>query len=166
MSNTQRTLRELRDRGFAAAVVEKWNSFAKRGGSGQDGGGPFGVRQDLFGIVDILVLDLARGFVGVQVCSVGTQAAHIRKLTETCAGASLRWLDTPGGFLEVWAWSKKKLFRGSKRSVWKATVTQISKDMIEGENHGDVGCGMPESGGEMVGEEENSGARGAGGADE
>lgn len=43
LSPTQRTLRAQRDRGLVCAIVEKWNMHA----------GPFGIRQDLFGIIDV-----------------------------------------------------------------------------------------------------------------
>ena len=56
MSPTQRTIRALKDQGMVCGIVEKWNRFAVRGNSGQRG-----VRQDLFGILDIIALDAQRG---------------------------------------------------------------------------------------------------------
>lgn len=107
LSATQRTLRALREQGLVCAIVEKWNPY----------GGPHGIRQDLFGIVDVLALDPRRGFVGVQCCS-GTHAAHMRKMTEDKAQECLDWLKTPGGVLELWSWSKRKKKRGGKQLIW------------------------------------------------
>lgn len=58
MSPTQRTIRELKNQGRKCAIVEKWNAYA----------GPLGIRQDLFGIIDVIALDPQRGVVGVQSC--------------------------------------------------------------------------------------------------
>ena len=108
MTPTQRTLRELKHRGFVCGIVEKWNSFAK-------------IRQDLFGIIDIIALDPTRGVVGVQ--STGSAfAAHDRKLTEEKAQASLDWLQTPGTVLELWGWRKVKRKRGGKAMIWQPRI--------------------------------------------
>jgi hypothetical protein len=67
-SPTQRSLKLLRDEGYTAAVVEKWNRFAN-------------VRQDLFGFIDIL--GIKRGeIVGVQSTTADNMSARIRKITD------------------------------------------------------------------------------------
>lgn len=77
------------DDGQPTTVQKKWNPY----------GGPHGIRQDLFGIIDILALDPQRGVVGVQ--STGQDfAGHLRKLTEEKAQECLDWLTTPGTALE------------------------------------------------------------------
>ena len=58
LSSVQRTLRAMRDQGRICAIVERFNQYA----------GEFGRREDLFGIIDILVLDPERGVVGIQAC--------------------------------------------------------------------------------------------------
>ena len=70
MSPTQRTMRELKNQGFVCAVVERFNAHVGR----------HGVRQDLFGIIDVLALDPQRGVVGVQACAGSGFADHFRKL--------------------------------------------------------------------------------------
>jgi len=117
---TQRTMRHLREQGNICAVVEKWNQHV----------GEFGIRQDLFGIVDILVLDPERGFVGVQCCVGSGYSAHLKKLTQECAQASIDWLSTPGGKLEIWAWSKRKLKRGGVAVRWTPRVKEITMEDI------------------------------------
>jgi hypothetical protein len=79
LSPTQRTLRALRAQGRICAVAEKWNAYMPR----PDGG--CGVRQDLFGWIDIVSLDPERGIIGIQ--STGqTFAEHERKLLDSSSG--------------------------------------------------------------------------------
>ena len=111
MTPTQRTLRALRDRGLVCAIVEKFNRYA----------GPHGIRQDLFGIIDVLALDPECGVIGVQ--STGQDfAGHVRKLTEERYQETLDWLKTPGTALELWGWRKVKVKRGGKAVQWKPRV--------------------------------------------
>lgn len=117
LSPTQRTLRALREQGLVCAIVEKWNPY----------GGPYGIRQDLFGIIDILALDPRRGVVGVQ--STGQDfAGHLRKLTEEKAQECLEWLTTPGTALELWAWRKVKAQRGGKALIWQPRVQVLTSN--------------------------------------
>lgn len=114
-SPTQRTLRALRSQGFKCAIVEKWNQYA----------GPKGCRVDLFGIIDIIALDYARGVIGVQ--STGTSfSSHFHKLTVEKAQDSYDWLSTPGTHLELWSWRKVKAKRGGKAMVWASRVVPIT----------------------------------------
>lgn len=121
LSNTQRTLRALRARGLVAAIVERWNQYA----------GPHGIRQDLFGIIDVLALDPKRGVIGIQSCG-SAFSEHFRKLTTEKAQETSDWLSTPGTSLELWGWRKVKLKRGGKAERWTPRVVQITLDMIEG----------------------------------
>lgn len=121
LSNTQRTLRALRARGLVAAIVERWNQYA----------GPHGIRQDLFGIIDVLALDPQRGVIGIQSCG-SAFSEHFRKLTTEKAQETSDWLSTPGTSLELWGWRKVKLKRGGKAERWAPRVVQITIDMIEG----------------------------------
>lgn len=120
LSATQRTLRALREQGLVCAIVEKWNPY----------GGPHGIRQDLFGIIDVLALDPRRGVVGVQ--STGNDfAGHFKKLTEERAQECLEWLRTPGTALELWAWRKVKAQRGGKLLLWQPRVQQLNPTDFE-----------------------------------
>ena len=134
MSPTQRTMRALRDMGRRCAIVERWNSYAKRGGDG-----PPGIRQDLFGIIDVLALDPERGVVGIQCCGGSGFQAHVKKLTEDHAQETIDWLSTPGTVLELWAWRKVKLKRGGRALVWRPRVVEVrlsddgSLSVVEGQ---------------------------------
>ena len=114
MTPTQRTLRALRDAGRICAIVEKWNAHAR-------------IRQDMFGIIDIIALDPVFGVVGVQSCGQAF-AEHHRKLTEEKVQECLDWLGTPGTALELWGWRKVKVKRGGKAGIWEPRVKVYTLD--------------------------------------
>ena len=103
---TRRTLAVLKDRGLSVAIVEKFNAFV----------GPHGIRQDMFGIIDIIALDHTSGVIGVQSCG-NDFSGHYKKLTQEKAAECIDWLLTPGTSLELWAWRKVKIKRGGK--AWR-----------------------------------------------
>lgn len=120
MSPTQRTLAALKEQGRICGMVERFNRH----------GGPFGIRQDLFNIIDIIALDFKVGVVGVQ--STGQDfAGHWKKLTEEKSKESHDWLRTPGTTLELWGWRKVKKVRGGKAMIWKPRVAQITLDDLK-----------------------------------
>jgi hypothetical protein len=119
MTPTQRTLRALRDRGMVCAIVEKFNSYA----------GPHGLRQDLFGIIDVLALDPERGVIGVQSCGQDF-SGHRTKIIEERHQETLDWLSTPGTALELWGWRKTKVKRGGVAMRWTPRVAHF---IIEGD---------------------------------
>jgi hypothetical protein len=120
-SNVSRTMKELRKIGTKCAVVEKWNGFA----------GPHGIRQDLFGIIDVIGLDPERGVMGIQCCSGSGYSAHFKKLTEERAQETTDWLETPGTSLFIWAWRKVVKQRGGKARVWKPRVVEITLEDVQ-----------------------------------
>lgn len=65
---TPRTLKLLRDEGFACEVVEHWNSFVRR-------------RMDLFGFIDVLALGQDET-VAVQVCTRDAMATRRAKIAD------------------------------------------------------------------------------------
>lgn len=77
-------------------VVEHWNPHAK-------------IRQDLFGIIDILLCG-SWGTLGVQATSASNKSARIAKLLSH--KSTKDWLAAPGRSLEVWSWHKRKVKRG------------------------------------------------------
>ena len=121
LSATQRTLRALRQQGLVCAIAEKWNQFA----------GPHGIRQDLFGWIDVVVLDPQRGIIGVQSTTGSQFAGHLRKMLDSeCTENLIEWLRC-GGKAELWAWRKVKVKRGGKALVWRPRVQEITLEMIE-----------------------------------
>lgn len=67
-SPTQRSLKYMRDQGYYAEVVERYNSFTKR-------------RNDFAGFIDILCLGDGE-VVGVQTTSYSNMSARAKKIRE------------------------------------------------------------------------------------
>ena len=113
-SPTQRTLKELRKRGYRVDIVERWIPIP--GGHGR--------RRDLFNIIDILALS-TDFILGVQSCG-NSFSAHWKKLTEDEAENTWDWLSMPYTRLEIWAWRKVKVKRGGKAVRWEPRIKAIT----------------------------------------
>lgn len=110
---TQRSTALCRARGWTYQIVERFNIHAKR-------------RVDLFGVIDVVVLDgQGGGPLGIQCSRGGDHATH---RTKALAEPRLReWLASPARF-EIWSWEKKGP-RG-KQKRWTLRVEPItSEDM-------------------------------------
>ena len=90
MTPTQLTLRHLRNDGWTAEVVEKWNPHAQ-------------VRNDLFGFVDVLAV---RGpeTLAVQTTSAANVSARVRKIADSPTIGAVR---EAGWRILVHGWAKK-----------------------------------------------------------
>src|SRR5690606_35502847 len=75
-SPSERSLKVMRERGYRAAVVERWNPHAR-------------IRQDLFGCVDLLCIGNGET-VAVQATSASNVSSRIRKLEDSEALADMR----------------------------------------------------------------------------
>jgi len=117
-SPTQRTIKFLKDNGCIPGIVERFNQYA----------GPFGVRQDLFGFIDIISIDPIHGIVAIQSCGQGF-SVHIRKMTEDRNEAMYEWLKHAK--VQLIGWRKVKLKRGSKATRWKPRIVHF---WLAGEN--------------------------------
>lgn len=91
-SPTQRSLKDLRAKGYSAAVVEHWNQFAH-------------IRQDLYGWIDIVACSSKYGILGVQTTTYSNMKARIAKAKGNIHLAN--WLGG-GGALHVHGWRKVK----------------------------------------------------------
>lgn len=67
-SPTQRTLSEMRDRGYFCWITEHWNHYAR-------------IRQDLWGFCDVLCLKEGE-VVAVQTTSMSNVSARVKKIAE------------------------------------------------------------------------------------
>ncbi len=114
LTPTQRTLAALRELGRLSQIVEKFNPHV----------GKFGIRQDLFGIIDIICLDPTDGIIGVQSCG-SSFAEHARTISEEKYENTTKWLKA-GGKLELWGWRKVKLKRGGKALRWKPRIADVT----------------------------------------
>ena len=92
LSPTQLTLRHLREdpRFTRIEVVERWNPHAR-------------IRQDLFGVVDVLAIGPGITL-AVQCTSAGGVSARKRKLSEADA---TRDLLRAGWLVEIHGWAKR-----------------------------------------------------------
>ncbi|HTD91150.1 MAG TPA: hypothetical protein VK663_10840 [Burkholderiales bacterium] len=89
-SPTQRSLKHLRELGYLAAVTEHWNPFAH-------------IRQDLFGIVDILAVGNGET-IAVQCTSDSNLANRVTKIADSDATPKLR---DAGWKILAHGWKKK-----------------------------------------------------------
>ena len=114
VSPTQRTLKENRKQGRVCGIVERWQQY----------GGRFGVRQDLFGFIDIVAIDEEQGIVAIQ--STGQDwSGHIKKIL-SLEEIVIKWLEHAP--LELWAWRKIKKVRGGKAMIWKPRIADFYID--------------------------------------
>lgn len=124
--HTQRTIAEISKRSTTLRIgkTEHWNKFGVRSSDGAPG-----IRQDLFGFCDLLVLDLERGFIAVQTTGKDF-SGHYKKLTTECRDACLDWLKAGNGrsAIELWSWSKKPTHKGSKVLKY---IPRIKNMMLE-----------------------------------
>jgi len=146
---TQRTLAELKRRGWTRQVVEHWQSFSRR-------------RIDLFGVIDVVALTpkyediggvccvLKRPYattfgdgsftcpscltqntfrpgviVGIQACAGASHAARRAKIL--AEPRAQQWLEA-GARLEIWSFSKTGP-RG-KRKTWTLRIEPITVGMF------------------------------------
>ncbi len=108
MTPTERTLKALAEQGAISGMVERFNQF---GGpivfktiNGRRVGKRTGVRQDLFGIIDIISLFPGRSKVcGVQSCGTAF-SEHKKKILQNAYAP--KWLEYAD--LELWAWRPLK----------------------------------------------------------
>lgn len=113
-SPTKRTLDECRRKGWLAGVVERFVMFP-----------PPGHRVDLFGFVDVVVVEPGRGgILAIQATSDngGNFAGRIRKIVSECTPEARQLLEA-GNRIEVWAW--KKHDRPMERRWWRPKVREI-----------------------------------------
>lgn len=113
MTPTQRSLKNLRDRGYVAAVVERWNPAIR-------------VRQDLFGFADLIAFGPGEGepeVLLVQTTSTSNLAARRSKILEN--EHAQRWMRL-GGKILIHGWAKRGP-RG-KRKLWT-----LREEVLNGE---------------------------------
>ena len=91
----------LRDRGYVVGKTEHWNQYAK-------------IRQDLFGLFDLIALKVGEpGVLGVQCCAGSSHAAHRDKMQANPILAT--WWQT-GNCAVIYSWAKQG--PAGKRKVW------------------------------------------------
>jgi len=110
----ERTKAELKKDNILHGIVERFFPKSKKY--------PFGHKEDLFGILDLIALD--NGVVGIQVCGTDLRT-HKQKIMEEKKESTYRWLNDGQARFEVWAWRKLKKRKGGKAMVWKPRIIDI-----------------------------------------
>lgn len=132
ISYTARTKRYLQDQGVIVGKTENFNPYG--GAPKNDGSGTtFGVRQDLFGFIDMIALYPGnRGIVAIQSTGPSGHSAHKRKILNDCTELAQAWLNS-GGKIELWSWQQKLVKKGGKQMRWQPRVEEITMDMFDQE---------------------------------
>lgn len=102
-SPTQRTLAVLRDQGYIAEVVERWNQFSK-------------TRKDLFGIIDVLAIGNGET-VAVQTTSASNISKRMHKMEES---PCLAYMRDAGWKIHIHGWKK------DSKGHWVCRTVDIS----------------------------------------
>jgi hypothetical protein len=121
-SPTERTLAEVRSRGWYAVPCEAWTPA----------GAPccmcrtasFWRRSDFMGFADILALPV---LLAIQTTSATNHQARVNKITRERASPAWWWLIS-GGRIEVWSWGEKK--RPINGHHWQLRVTAITRSTL------------------------------------
>ena len=115
-SPTRRSMDYLRARGWLPGKVEHWNPHV--GQPGPDGK-PQGIRQDLWGVIDIVALKVGEPVVFVQTTTASNVAARVEKI---CASKHFAVIARTGR-IEVHGWKKV----GAR---WTVRVLELGPERI------------------------------------
>jgi len=116
ISNTSRTLKYIREKGWVADMVERWMHMPTHPAGG--------FRKDMFGFGDIVAMG-ENSIIAIQSCGQAF-SEHYRKITEDekVAENALLWLKN-GGRLILIGWRKVKLKRGGKAMRWAPRIKEF-----------------------------------------
>lgn len=130
VSPTARTLKWLRDHGFVADVVEKWQTFPGAGGQN------IRIRRDLFGFADILALQVEPESLGdvllIQATSGNTGGEHSkrrRKIEALEVAQKIR--ESRTAWIEVWSWAKRGARGKQKRWTLRRERWLLDEGWVE-----------------------------------
>ena len=92
MTPTARTLEHYRRQGYAVGIVERWIE-------------KYGIRRDLFGILDIIAVKVGEPVLGIQSTVAGCVSARLAKARQTPDLPT--WLATGARFVVI-GWATKE----------------------------------------------------------
>jgi len=113
ISRVQRSMKKMRDEGYTCRVVEHWNPYAH-------------IRQDLFGIIDILCIKKGEPVIGLQVTDMGGLPEHRRKAFDSSILPT--WLGTGSRFV-LHGWDKRSK-RNKDNKILKMKTWQVKEEDI------------------------------------
>ena len=123
-SPTSRTMKRLKKDGIPCGVVERWVTFGP-----PKKGMPSGIRKDLFGIIDVVALDLeSQQIIGIQCGALSGHAGHRTKIL--LSDHAEDWLNCKGR-IEIWSWGKKLAKKGGKAMRWSPKIESITVEQIK-----------------------------------
>lgn len=134
MTPTSRTLKHLRDKGYTAAIVEKWNPFVgpRDKQCRECGKNKVGIRQDLFGVIDVVALGGGFGGVlGVQTCAGSGHSSRYQKIV--ASAEAKRWVEC-GNRLWIISWAIKGAAGTRKKyqpRIQELTIGDFPEEKIE-----------------------------------
>jgi len=104
----QRSLKMLREQGYLCAIVEKYNFFVH-------------IRQDLFGVADILCLKGGKTL-AIQTTSDngGNVSAHSKKIKDN---PNYKAIKKAGWEIHLHGWGKKG--KRGKRKLWTCRIIKL-----------------------------------------
>lgn len=108
-TTTRRAINDLEKRGYTAANVEKWNSFAH-------------IRQDLWGFADLIAFKPGEVLL-VQTTTKSNMAARRTKINSNTTAQA--WLQA-GHAIELQGWYKEGRFWKVKTERLRETVHDVS----------------------------------------
>lgn len=119
ISNTSRTLKYIREKGWSVDMVERWIHMPTHPVGG--------FRKDYLGFADMIALG-EKSIIAIQSCGQAF-AEHNRKITddEKVSENALLWLEN-GGRLILIGWHKVKLKRGGKAMRWEPRIKEYTKE--------------------------------------
>ena len=100
-----RVLKKLREEGWTAESVDRWDSFTRRS-------------YDLFGCIDVLAVG-AKGTLAVQVTSRANMSARRKKILEAEAYPAM---VAAGWTLEVWGYNQP----GGPRTKYQLKIERLT----------------------------------------
>jgi Holliday junction resolvase len=116
-SPTQRSLKLLREQGYKAGVVEKWQAVP-----GHPGGG---VRQDLLNFIDIMAFKPGE-VLAVQCTSASGMSARLAKIRSDDLLENVEAVRASGAKIQIHGWEKKKVI-GTKLMRWRVRVVDLTE---------------------------------------
>lgn len=113
---TQRSLQNLKERGYTPYVTEHYNAFVKR-------------RFDLYKFIDLVGLHpKEKGVLGVQTTSGTNLSARVKK----AEGLNAYWLWLAcGNPVEFHGWRKLIEKKGGKRKIWVPKIIRVTQSIFD-----------------------------------
>ena len=116
ISNTSRTLKHYRDKGWNCCISERWIINPKHPAGGY--------RKDLFGFGDIVAMGEG-SIIAIQSCGQDFSAHDKKLLGDEVAPNMIEWLRC-GGRVILIGWRKIKKKRGGKAKIWSPRIKEYS----------------------------------------